>query len=100
MTIDIFVIRGAGDRPGDDVVDGLIGSLPVALARGRAELDERAQPLVPVTIEAVFRDGLRLGHTLRCQDSVRGTWAGKITGITHRATGGALSTAVQMRRPA
>jgi hypothetical protein len=98
--IDIIVVRDAGDRSGDDIVDGLIGSLPVALARGRAELDEHAQALQPVTVEALFRSGVRLGQTLRCQDEVRGTWAGKIMGVSHKASGGVLTTTLQVRRPA
>jgi hypothetical protein len=72
--IDIIVIRGAGDRPGQDVVDQLIGSLPVALARGRKELDDQAQALQPISWQSLFRVGLRPGNTLRFPDMRRGTW--------------------------
>jgi hypothetical protein len=96
--IDIIVIRGEGDRAGQDVVDPLIGSLPVALARGRQELDDQADPLQPVTVVCLFRVGLRLGNAVRFQDSRRGTWTGTIVGINHRGAGGVTSTTLQLRR--
>ena len=37
--IEILVTRGAGDRPGPDISDPLITSVPVALARGSAEIN-------------------------------------------------------------
>ena len=37
--IDIIVQRAAGDRPGSDIVEPLLGSVPAALSRGRAEID-------------------------------------------------------------
>jgi len=98
--IDIIVIRNDGDRPGDDVVDGLIGSLPVALARGQAELDERGQRMKDQTIEGVHRDGVRLGQLLRVNDAVHGSFASKSTGIAHRAQGGRVTSTLQVRRPA
>jgi hypothetical protein len=96
--IDIVVIRDAGDRAGQDVVDPLIGSLPVAIARGRKELNDQAQLLQPVQVDCLFRIGLRLGNTVRFQDSRRGTWTGKLVGITHRGSNGAVTTTLQLRR--
>lgn len=98
--IDIFVIRGSGERQGDDVVNGLIGSLPVALALGRSKLDENAQQMRDDTLESVYRDGIRLGHTARINDQVRGSLAEKITGISHRAQGGRIDTSLNLRRAA
>ena len=37
--IEIFVTRGDGDMSGDAIVDALITSVPVALARGAAEIN-------------------------------------------------------------
>ena len=97
--IDIIVIRGAGDRPGQDVVDPLIGSsLPVALARGRKELDDQAQPLQPISVQGLFRVGLRPGNTLRFQDMRRGTWAGALGGISHRGAKGVVTTSLELQR--
>lgn len=98
--IDIIVQRDAGDRPGEDVVDGLLGSLPAAIARGRAELDEQARLLQPVTAETLFRVGLRLGHTVRFQDELRGTWTGKLSRITHRGVRGKVTTTLGFKRAA
>lgn len=97
--IDIYVQRYGGDRPGRDIVDELIGSLPVALARGRNELDEHAQYTQVVSLEAVYRDGLRLGQLVYCNDVVRGFWAGKIVGISHSWSDGVLLTRLQVKRP-
>ena len=35
----IIVTRGAGDRPGPNIVDPLLTSEPAAIARGRREID-------------------------------------------------------------
>jgi hypothetical protein len=98
--IDIFVQRGPGDKRGDDIVDSLIGSLPVAIARGRNELDERAQPMQTVTMETVYRDGVRLGQLARVLDSRAGVaWMGKIVGISHRGAGVERTTTLRIKRP-
>lgn len=100
MTIDVFVIRGAGDKRGDDIIDPLIGSVPVAIVRGRNELDARAEGLQSVEVEAVFRSGVRLGQTAMFLDMQTGErWTGKVAGITHRAAGVELVTTLRVRRP-
>lgn len=104
--IDVIVQRGAGDRAGDDVVDPLIGALHVALARGRAEMDERAQAMRNETLETVYRSGddyssgLAPGQILRVNDSIRGSFAAKVTGARHRAQGGRITSTLQIRRAA
>ena len=87
MSIDIFVQRGAGDKPGDDIIDPLIGSIPVAIQRGRNELDARSVPLKKVDTEALYRVGVRLGQLARFHDLLNGVeWSGKISGISHQVT--------------
>lgn len=98
--IDIIVVRDAGNRPGEDVVDGLIGSLPVAIARGRTELDEQARLLQPISAETLFRVGLRLGQTIRFQDELRGEWTGKLSRISHRVSRGRVTTTLSLKREA
>lgn len=84
MTIDIIVIRGAGDRPGDDIVDPLIGSIPVALERGRNELDARSSALQDFSVETVYRTGVRCGQIVRLYNEQTGAIVtGKVGGITH-----------------
>jgi hypothetical protein len=104
VSIDIFVQRGAGDRPGDNIVDPLITSIPVAVQRGRNELDERATAQQDVTRETLFRAGVRCGQLARVVDFDHGeTWLGKITGITHTVRKAdesvQLTTSLSIRRP-
>lgn len=100
MAVDIFVIRGAGDKRGDDIVDPLIGSVPVAVVRGRNELDERAEGMQTVEVETVYRTGVRLGQAARFFDLQTGEiWTGKIAGITHSKSGVEISTTLQVKRP-
>jgi len=100
MTVDVFVIRGAGDKRGDDIIDPLIGSVPVAIVRGRNELDARAEGVQLVEVDTVFRTGVRLGQTATFLDMQTGErWTGKISGITHRAAGVDLVTSLRVRRP-
>ena len=40
--IEIIVRRDPGDKPGPDISDSLITSVPVALARGAAEINRRS----------------------------------------------------------
>jgi len=104
MAIDLFVQRGAGDLPGDDVIDPLVTSIPVALARGRNELDARAHAKHEVELEAVYRGGLRIGELVRDTDlQALETWTGEVSGITHqiRRAGDSvqLSTTLRIERP-
>ena len=81
---DIFTQRGAGDKRGDDVVDPLITSTPVAIQRGRNELDKQAHSPRDVEVETVYRTGVRLGQVAKFYDSQTGLeWLGKIVGISH-----------------
>lgn len=97
MSIDIFVQRDNGDKRGDDIVDPLIGSVPVAIQRGRNELDDRAGGMQQVEAETVYRDGVRLGQVAQFYDTV--PWYGKVTGITHRYNGVELTSTLQVKRP-
>jgi hypothetical protein len=100
MSIDIFVQRGAGDRRGDDIVDPLIGSIPVAIQRGRNELDGKALSPQRVQAECVFRTGLRLGQLARFYDFDTGEiWNGKVAGIQHTQKGVVLTTRLQIEKP-
>lgn len=95
MSIDLFVQRGDGARPGDDIVDPLISAIPVAIQRGRNELDERATAPQQVTAETVYRAGVRRGHLARFYDMQNGiTFASKVTGITHQI--GKVGNSVQL----
>lgn len=100
MSVDLFVVRDAGDKRGDDVVDPLIGSVPVAILRGRNELDAASRLMQQVEIEAKFRTGVRLGQLARFQDYHTGRrWTGKIVGVAHAAAGVEFVTRLQVVRP-
>ena len=101
MALDIFVQRDAGDRRGADIVDPLIGgSIPVALQRGRNELDRQAKAPQRISAETVFRTDLRLGQHARFYDFDSGEiWNGKITGISHTQQGVVLTTQLQIEKP-
>jgi hypothetical protein len=100
MNVDIFVYRGSGDKRGEDIVDPLIGSVPVAIVRGRNELDERASGMQRVEVTTLHRIGVRLGQTARFADMQTGeVWTGKVVGITHIAEGVERATRLQVKRP-
>lgn len=104
MTIGLIVIRGAGDRPGDDIVDPLIGSIPVALERGRNELDSRASALQDLGAETVYRTDVRTGELGRFYNEQTGAIVtGKVGGITHevRKVGESvqLTTRLRVKKP-
>ena len=96
--IDLLVTRNAGDLRGDDVIEPLLGSVATALARGRAEIDAQAERMQLVTVETVYRDGLRRGQLVRFNDSTRGTWSGKVVGITHAFDGPVVKTTLRVLR--
>ena len=98
--IDIFVQRSSGDKRGEDVVDPLISSVPVAIQRGRNELDKRAHASRDVQVETVYRTGVRLGQVAKFYDSQTGlSWIGKIVGIQHKFSGVEITTTLQVKKP-
>ena len=98
--IDIFVQRGAGDKRGEDIVDPLITAIPVAIQRGRNELDRQAHASRDVEVETIYRTGVRLGQLAKFQDAQTGLeWLGKIVGITHKFSGVQLTTKLQIKKP-
>jgi len=87
MAVDIIVRRGAGDRPGEDIIDGLIATVSVALQKGRNELDRQATVKVPARYNTVFRGGRRLGDFIEVEDSLEGQFIrGKVIDIRTTVT--------------
>ena len=84
----IVVIRGAGDRKGEDIISPLLWTIEAKLARGTAEMGAHAEPMQSVSLTIVYRPGLRLGQLVEVNDSIQGaSWRGKITGISHKMSG-------------
>jgi hypothetical protein len=98
----VTVRRGDGLHPGEDIVEPLITTLPVALERGRNELDDRAHALQEVDLVVHFRPGLRLGQVIEVQESLFGvSWFGKIVGLSHAFSENqqAPLTTIRLKRP-
>lgn len=77
--IDLVVIRGAGSKQGDPIVDSLITSTGAALERGRVEID-LASINRENTVTIPFRAGLRPGLVIRVVDALLGAaWNGIVT---------------------
>lgn len=100
--MDIIVMRGEGNHPGDDIVDLLMSDLSVGLSRGRAELDQGALADAPVLTCVLCNT--RLGHLIQVNDTVLGTWRGKVVSVSHSIKvddSGSLSTETQLtlRKP-
>jgi len=79
--VDITVFRNDGTHPGEDIVDGLISTVHVALSRGRAELDAGSLS-TEVTITTTIMD-IRCGQLVRVDDGFE-VWVGKCTSVAHR----------------
>lgn len=102
MSVTIEVIRGAGGRPGGEIREPLLGSSrQAAIARGRAELDATATQKISTTLALVWpRLDLSLGDLVRVADPSQGqAWTGKITGIAHDGSSGAVPTTLTVERP-
>lgn len=101
MALAIEVYRDAGDRPGDEIREDLLGdSLEAALARGRGELDAHAHARVATTLELVApRLDLRLGDLIAVSDPAQGEeWRGQIVGIRHTLAPGEAPTVLTVER--
>lgn len=96
----IVVFRGAGDRKGQDIVEPLLSSITAKLERGRVEMDEHAKPAQSVTMDIVYRPGVRLGQLVEVHDAAQGkSWRGRITGITHKIKQTSHVTELTISRP-
>ena len=79
--INITVIRGDGDVPGEDIVDHLITNDQMAAQRGRNEIDADTK-IVSVEMTSVYRPNVKTGQTGQVLDAMQGrAWDGKITGV-------------------
>lgn len=96
----IVVFRGVGDRKGQDIIDAILSSTTAKLERGRVEMDEHDKPAQTVSMEVVYRPGLRRGQLVEVNDSTQGgSWRGKIVEVTHRIGLASHSTLLRISRP-
>jgi len=96
----IVVFRYAGDKKGQDIVEALLTSVAAKLERGRVELDKYAKPAQSVTMDIVYRAGIRLGQLVEVNDSTQGkSWRGKVVGIVHKIKKESHVTELTITRP-
>jgi hypothetical protein len=100
MGVMVEVYRGAGDRPGGEIREPLLGtSLEAALARGLAELDQRAHSFERVTLDTDYRPELTLGAVVEVDDPLQGIpWRGQVIGVQHRFSDNMPATVLTVRR--
>ncbi len=95
---EIFCQRGEGLHRGADISEPLLTSTEAKLARGRAELDSNSL-LQTVSITCIHRPGFLLGQLVEVHDGLMGqSWRGKITSISHSASGAKLTTTLELQR--
>lgn len=98
----IVVKRNAGDAFAPDISDGLICEIPVALQRGRIEMD-LGEGLIPVEQDCVFRANAAVGDLAESFDAMNGAaWRGLATAVEHALTarGELITKQSFLRRPA
>jgi hypothetical protein len=67
--VDVICQRGAGDKEAPDITDNLLTTEAVAVARGRAFLDENGYYVEHVRLRVPHTDGLKQdGPTVRVAD--------------------------------
>ncbi len=97
--VDLVVIRGAGDRQGDDIVEALLSTTAAALNRGRNELDRRATGKDSLTYTVVFRTGILLGQLVEVDDILLGaSFRAKVTAVRHIINQTSATTQLTLER--
>lgn len=82
--MQVTVQRQPANRQGPDIVDPLLVSEPVAVERGRNEIDANCTPRVQVVMETVPLAGVRINRVVEVQDMAAPAWRGLLTGIAIR----------------
>lgn len=99
MAIDIIVSRTPGDKPGPDIVEGILSDVVIAIVRGTQEIND-SEPSTSVTLQTNFRTGVRTGDIAEVLDIVQGhVWRGKIIGITHTVQEANVFTDLDIEKP-
>jgi hypothetical protein len=79
--ISVTVQRAPADKQGPDISDPLITTEPVAVERGRNEIDANSTPRQIVTMDVVPIAGLRINRLIEVQDLTGPPWRGLLTAI-------------------
>lgn len=96
---DITAVRGAGDRPTDDIIEPLLTTLPAKLERARNELDEGELASI-IRITGRYQPNAFPGALVQVSDSAQGgNWRGVITSVEHNMIQGGVLTTLEVWRP-
>ena len=74
--IDVTVARDPADNPGEDIINPMILTEGMAIQRGRKEIDANSKIAV-VSLDAIYRSGLKPGHTVQVLDALQGCAVGE-----------------------
>lgn len=100
MTIDVLAIRGDGDKDGGEIFDPLLCVTEAALGRAAQEINA-STPVNPVTLDVVYRPGIRRGQLVEVNDSFTGvSWKGIIISVNHVVSGPVVHTNLTLERAA
>lgn len=86
--ISVIVQRQPADRQGPDISEPLICSEPVAVERGRNEIDRNSTNREIVTGTGPLRRFISPGPLLEVMDLEHGPWRGMVTGCALSLTRG------------
>lgn len=99
-SVDIIVVRGSGDRPGEDIVSGLLSDLDIAMMRGASDISD-STPIYDVSLEVGFKPGILNGQYVMVLDEFQGSaWYGKIVSVTHVIEHPSYYTTLRVERAA
>ena len=94
----VTVIRGAGDKTGDPIVDELLSHDSARIERGRVAID-LATPSIRAEVTIRRNTAWREGDTARVYDGST-NWIGVVEGISHHSgPDAAAHTRLVIRRP-
>lgn len=100
MTIDVYAIRGDGDRDGGEIFDPLLSDTMAALGRAAQEINSNT-PVVPISLDVVYRFSIRRGQLVEVNDSFSGkSWRGTVLSVNHVVDGPTVYSKLQVEREA
>lgn len=99
MSINIIVIRGAGDIEGEPIIDPLIGTAAVAIQRGRNVLDSKSATKQSIDLTTIFDPTSAIGDLIKVDDmETPEVYKAKVTSIRHNIDQGEAVTDLRLDR--
>lgn len=77
--INVKVQRLPADKQGPDISDSLIASVPVAVERGRIEVDKSFSNRETVTMAGPLNETIEHGEIVEIADTQQEAWCGIVT---------------------